>query len=260
MFRVSCCTFNVPGFSLEESLSLIHQTGFTTADVGAKGLAGELKQSLAAGDPFGYANQVAAAAARYALKLDELFVCTLIIDDQEVPITTPDPELRARMLDHFARLCRFAAAAGFQSIMIATDKAPDGMGEDQAWQLSVEMLSHMVNLAKKVGLVFNIEPTPFSLLTSPQKALQMAEDVPGLRFTLDYSHYIAAGFAQEEIEPLHRYLSHLHMRQAKPGQSQCYYDEGAIALPRLLQLLLNEDYSGNVAVEYIAARKNLCDG
>ena len=224
-------------------------------DIGAKGPNDQLKQCLAADDPEGYAAMVAREAARCNLTLAEFYVGTLLVDGREARITSPDAQLRARMLEHFALLCRFAATAGFRSIMINPDPVPVGMSEAEAWRLSAEMLAGMVQIARNCAIGFNIEPTPASLLTTPQKAVQMARDVPGLLFTVDYSQYISAGFTQAELEPLHEFLAHMHVCQAKPGAALCGDGDGVISFYRLLEVLFAAGYEGTVAVEYPGAVK-----
>ena len=79
----------------------------------------------------------------------------------------------------------------------------------------------------------------------------MAEEVPGLGFTLDYSHYVCAGFAQDEIAKMHKYMRHMHIRQATKGSRQEPIETGTIDFAQVTQLLLDQDFAGNLAMEHI---------
>lgn len=117
--------------------------------------------------------------------------------------------------------------------------------------VTVTMLKAFTDLAESHSLLFNIEPVDFSLLKTPDLACKMVEAVPGLGFTLDYSHYVSVGFPQDEIAKMLKHTRHMHIRQATKGSRQEPVETGTIDFAEVTQRLLDADFAGNLAMEYI---------
>jgi sugar phosphate isomerase/epimerase len=71
--------------------------------------------------------------------------------------------------------------------------------------ISLDTLPKMQEIAAGAGIGFTIEPHTGSLLVTPDTVLAMLKELPGLTLSLDYSHFIGAGFKPEELLPLHPY-------------------------------------------------------
>jgi len=61
----------------------------------------------------------------------------------------------------------------------------------------VERILSMVD-----GVVLLVEPHVKSSFESPQSALWLAEQVPGLGIVLDYAHFVCQGYTQAEVDIL----------------------------------------------------------
>jgi len=85
----------------------------------------------------------------------------------------------------------------------------------------------------------------------PADALRMAREVPGLAYTLDYSHFHAQGFLPEEVAPLHPYAVHMHIKQALPGVPKTLWHEGSIPYAKIIGQLAGSAWQGVLSSEYI---------
>jgi sugar phosphate isomerase/epimerase len=117
------------------------------------------------------------------------------------------------------------------------------------------MLTKMVEIATGRGVHLNVEPHVGSIVQDPHLALELAQEVPGLTYTLDYSHFISLGYKEEEVMPLHTHSQHMHARQAKPGAGGCVVAEGTIDFAAIVRRLLAEGWEGIIAMEYFAGRE-----
>ena len=250
LFKISCCAFNFVGLDLEEKLKLVANMAFDTVDLSAKS-GDELSQSRMIEEPVRYGAWVRDRAEASGLTLDELFICTILQDGDDVDLTTDDTTVRGHALGAFRQFCAFGQAAGFRSILVVPLAPAGDMDDATAWDNTVQMLRSFTQIAGEHGLLFNIEPVDFSLLKTPELACKMVQEVPGMGFTLDCSHWVSVGFAQEEIETMHPYTRHMHIRQATKGSRQEPIETGTIDFARVTQRLLDDDFSGNLAMEHI---------
>jgi sugar phosphate isomerase/epimerase len=97
----------------------------------------------------------------------------------------------------------------------------------------------------------SFEPHVQSITESPEDALKVVEQVPHLKLTLDYSHFLYLGYTDDQIEPLLPHTGHFHVRQARQGVLQCGASEGEINFERALSRLCELGYDGWVAFEYV---------
>jgi sugar phosphate isomerase/epimerase len=209
-------------------------------------------QQEAAAHPAALGQIARQTAARYELTLEELFICPVFVDGQRVEVNDPDEAKRKTLLTNFANLCAYAAEAGFRSIMGVPGVAQETLKPEEAWEISVEMLTKMVQIASDHGVRLNVEPHTGSIIQDPQLALKLAQEVPGLTYTLDYSHFISLGYKEKEVMPLHVYTWHMHARQAKPGAGGCAVAEGTIDFAVVVRQLMAEGWDGVIAMEYLA--------
>jgi sugar phosphate isomerase/epimerase len=77
------------------------------------------------------------------------------------------------------------------------------------------------------------------------------ELAPGLELTLDYTHFVAQGFEESEIEPLVPHTRHFHTRGASKGRLQTSLKANTIDYEKAVDALVAHGYKGFVSVEYI---------
>lgn len=251
MIELGCCAFNFGWLDLESALRLVSQMGFRYVDIGANSPTAQVNQEAAAADPARLGAEIREAARRHGLEPVELFVLTIHVDGQPVDVNHPDGALRRRLLQRFRGLCQCAAAAGMQSVLGLPGKLQPGWEAEQSWQVAAEMLTEMVAVARAEGVHFNLEAAKGSLLEHPAAALRMAQQVPGLGYTIDYGHFIGQGIAQEEVTPLFAYAPHIHGKQARPGYLKCMCHEGTVDYAAVIRELRARRWDGIIAMECI---------
>jgi sugar phosphate isomerase/epimerase len=254
MIELGCCAFVFGLRSLDEALRLVSSLGFRHVDVSAAdiGPRAQVDQQVAARHPLEEGRRLRQLARRYGLTLDELFLCPIFVNSRRVEANDPDVSKRTRLLEQFRRLCDYAAAAGLKSVMGVPGVPQEGLSPDRAWELSVRTLTHMVDIARGSGVRLNVEPHHGSIVEHPARAVQLALDVPGLTYTLDYAHFAMQAIPESEVFPLHAHTKHMHARQARPGKGGCPIEEGTIDFPAIIADLKTGDWDGVIAMEYFA--------
>jgi sugar phosphate isomerase/epimerase len=79
----------------------------------------------------------------------------------------------------------------------------------------------------------------------------MAEQVPGLGYTLDYAHFYGQSIPAAEVLPLHAHTRHMHGKPARPGVAKCLVHEGQIDLKTILRDLKKRAWNGVISMECI---------
>jgi hypothetical protein len=93
-----------------------------------------------------------------------------------------------------------------------------------------------------------VEPSPRSLLDSPEAIRAMCDEVPGLRITLDTGWSVYGGFDPLEVADL---ASHVQLRQAKPGVPQVHVDDdGDVDFAAVIAGFAALGYAGLFSAEY----------
>jgi sugar phosphate isomerase/epimerase len=151
----------------------------------------------------------------------------------------------------FPGLARFAAQAGFRSVMLLPGPIHSDLGRQRSLDLAVEGLTPLAEIAARNGVRLHLEADCDSCAHAPEGAEELCDRVPGIALTLDYSHFIFQGHAQREVERLHRLAGHLHVRQAAPGRIVESVAHGTIDYDRMLRGLKAAGYKGFFTVEYL---------
>jgi sugar phosphate isomerase/epimerase len=87
----------------------------------------------------------------------------------------------------------------------------------------------------------------------PELAMSLVERAPGVKFALDYSHFVVQYVPVERIHPLLPHTGTFHIRQAKPGKIQSRYREGSIDFVDIINRLKATGYKGCLTIEYVYA-------
>ena len=114
-----------------------------------------------------------------------------------------------------------------------------------------DQLRPLAERAARRGVRLRIEPHVESVTWSPELALRMLDEVPGLSFTVDHSHFVFHGMTYEQIAVMHPYGTHWHARQAALGQLQAGFDDGEIDFARIVSDLKVSGYDGIIALEVV---------
>lgn len=239
MLDFSCHTWAFTDLTLPEALGTIARLGFRYADIGS---GTNWNAARAAANPHKAAQEIRADLELFNLQPGDLYLM--------LPrISLPDDK-RQRELDLFRALVPFAVELGAPGITLSPGLAasPD---DDEAYDRAADALRQMVELGKEADLPVSVEPHLDSLAHTPEAALKLLDDVPGLALTLDWAHFVCQGAAHEEIAGLLPRARHVQIRQAAPKRLQTPFDQGQIDVNRFVADLLAAEYDGLVCIEYM---------
>jgi len=257
MIRIAGSTFAFGDMTLEASCDVLRELGFDLADVGASGwstFTTYVPQQVVGNpeDTDGEAARIRRVVDDKGLAISELFVC-----DFGQAVNHPDPEQRTRSRGLFEQFAAIAGKAGFESIMMLPGNVHEDLGQtyEQAFDMSVQEYTWMRDIAGAHDLQLNFEPCIMSIAVEPAQAIRLVEAVPGIGLTIDYAHQVQIGLGHDDIETMHPYARHFHVKQSAQGEFEVKpeADNGAIDFGRLMGKLQADGYDGVVTVEFVAA-------
>jgi sugar phosphate isomerase/epimerase len=199
-------------------------------------------------DVAGAAARIAADVAAAGLKISDVFVLPWT-DLETMAPNHPDAEERERsraLFDDMLELAVRLEAPGL-TILPGIDWPHDRASFDRA----VEELGWRAGQARSNGLRFSVEPHVGSVVATPALARSLAEAAPGVEMTLDYSHFVRQGLAEEEADVLIPFTRHVHVRGASSARVQESIRENALDFERILGALVDGGYDGYLTLEYV---------
>lgn len=257
MIRIAGSTFAFGDMALDASCDILRDLGFDLADVGASGwstFTAYVPQQVVENpeDADGEAARIRRVVDDKGIGVSELFIC-----DFGQAINHPDPEERKRSRGLFEKFAAIGGKVGFESIMMLPGNVHEDLGQsyEQAFDMSVQEYAWMRDIAGENNLQLNFEPCIMSIAVEPAQAIRLVEAVPGVGLTIDYAHQVQLGLGADDIEAMHPYAKHFHVKQSAPGEFEVKpdADNGAIDFGRLLGKLKTDGYDGVVTVEFVAA-------
>jgi sugar phosphate isomerase/epimerase len=248
--RLCCTDFSFPLLKHEQALAAIALLGFRGADIGLFEGHGHLKPSAELNRPSVNGAKLKRRLDGHGLKASDIFL-QIHAGFVEVAVNHPETKRRAFARDQFLRCLDYANAAGSAHLTLLPGVAFPGESRKKSLAHSAEELNWRVQQGRSAGLQVAVEPHVGSLIDTPERALELVGQVPGLGFTLDYAHFTRAGIPDARIEPLTRHATHLHARSARRGRLQAPMKENTIDFPRIIQALAKAKFSGWVALEYV---------
>jgi sugar phosphate isomerase/epimerase len=254
--RLSTGTDAFPTIPHEVTLELTARLGFAGHDLMMAGnrLSADnfttlrLEEMLAA--PRLWAGRIEERLARHGIVLSDLFASPRT-DLETMSQNHPDPAERGRGHEFFECVLEFAVELGAPGITM-----PPGIDwphEPHAESLARagEELGRRAAEARDRGVRYSTEPHVGSVCETPSDVLELCALAPGLELTLDYSHFLASGFSDADVEPLVPHARHVHARGAAEGRLQTSMRENTIDFERVVDVLREQDYEGFITVEYV---------
>jgi len=252
--RVSCSEYSFPAVpGQHERIGIVRLLGFELVD---------LALFLADGaelvaDPAAVVSGLRAALTSHGLTSEDLFLAIGATFDEIAP-NQRDRELRERGRREFAAAARVASDLGIPGITLLPGvtwvEDPDA-----GWEACVEELAWRVEQAAALGVQVRIEAHAGSIVPLPELAARLCADVPGLRLTLDLSHFELQAVTLDRMLTLVPLAGHLHVRAAKPGAIQVRWRDNETDFSALVGALGALGYPGAYCVEYVPMPKWRCD-
>lgn len=241
--KMALATWSFPYCSLSEVVGISKALGIDAVDMGIDYKASiDRKALLANPDATGAVLRDLNIAIpcfyyRFGNSLDERNIANLSYHEENV--------------QDFRKVVSFCLAAGIKTIFILPGVVNPGQTVENAIEISAWALNAFVAIAQEANLTLTFEPHVRSITESPQATLKLLDLVPGLKLTLDYSHFVCLGYRQEDIDPLASRAAHIHLRQAKPGELQAKYEHGTLNFPAMIGKLKDVGYDGYLVLENV---------
>ena len=252
--RISCSEYSFPAVpGQRERIGMVRLLGFELVDVAL---------FLADGgglvtDPAGIAAALRAALSEHGLTSEDLFLAVGESVEDIAP-NQRDRSLREQRRREFSAAVRVAQDIGIRGITIlpGVTWAED---HEASWAVCVEELSWRVEEAAAAGVETRIEAHAGSIAPVPELTTRLCDEVPGLRLTLDLSHFELQSVTLDRMLTLVPLAGHVHVRAAKPGAIQVRLRDNETDLAALVAALRATQYAGAYCVEYVPMQKWRCD-
>ena len=248
--QLSCADFSFPLLSHTAALKAISLLGVRGVDIGLFANRGHLRPEKELRNPEKSGTQLNRGLAKEGLKAADIFL-QLHDNFTDYAVNHPDAKRRQFARQQFARTLVYAAAAGSKHVTVLPGVTFKGETRHESLNRVAEELSWRVEQATAMGLTAGFEPHVGSIVDTPERALQLAQLVPGLGITLDYAHFTRVGIPDSRVQLLCSRATHFHARCACKGRLQSGLKQNTIDFRRALQALKQHHFKGWIALEYV---------
>lgn len=248
--RLSCGDHSFPLLPHEVALDLIATLGFEGLNLVIWGTRSEVRPDQVQDDVARWAGRLEERVRSRGLEFADV-VCIPADDYATIAMNHPDPAEQERSFAFFEDMLELTARLGAPGLtMLPGIDWPHEAHEDSLARVA-HALPRRIEAAKDKGVDYSIEPHLGSVCQTPADVAWLCDAAPGLELTLDYTHFIAQGFEEVEVDPLLAQTRHLHARGGANGRLQASNADSSIDYDRIVDLLRATDYEGFVAVEYV---------
>jgi sugar phosphate isomerase/epimerase len=247
--ELTCTSFSFPLLSFADAAKVIAVLGIPKLDVGAHEGASHIQPSLVEAQPREQAEAIRRAVGEAGLGVSDFFP-TFGHGFRDRPVNTADRAEREANRRRFRAIVEVGNVIGARGVTLLPGVIWDDLGRERSHELSIAELRQLVPIAHDAGLRLSVECHLESVAESPATAAALVEAVPGLQLTLDYSHFVAGGYAPEDVHPLVPLAGHFHARQARNGDLQANHADGTLDFDDIVGRLKRAGYAGDLCVEY----------
>ena len=252
--RISCSEYSFPAVpGQRERIGMVRLLGFELVDIALFLADGA---GLVA-DPAGIAAVLRTSLAEHGLASEDIFLAVGATVEEIAP-NQREPGLRELRRREFSAAVHVASELGIRGVTVLPGVT---WAEDPAssWAMCVEELAWRVEQAAALGVEVRIEPHAGSIAPVPELTSRLCDEVPGLRLTLDLSHFELQSVTLDRMLTLVPLAGHLHVRAARPGAIQVRWRDNETDFAALVAALRAAGYDGAYCVEYVPMPKWRCD-
>jgi sugar phosphate isomerase/epimerase len=248
--RLACGDHSFPLLDHEATIDLIAGMGFEGFDLALFGNRSHIRPEHIRGDIPGAARSLGRSIHRRGLEISDVF-CIPWTDFDVMAPNNPDPDERQASRSLFNDLVEFVLRIDAPGLTMVPGQDFTSLGHDRSLELAAAELQWRAERLAAEGRRFSVECHIGSVAASPVDVERLVGLAPDLQLTLDYTHFIAPGFSQLEIDRLAPFAGHVQIRGARPGMGQCSMKENTIDYEAVLDVLSANGYDGFLAVEYV---------
>jgi sugar phosphate isomerase/epimerase len=248
--KIACADFTWPLLAHDRTLALIRLLDIEGLDLGIFGNRSHVRPEMVRGDIPMWAGILRERIERAGLELADFFFQAWT-DFTVLAVNHPDSKQQDEARAIFADMLELARRLNAPGMTILPGVRFGDESWDSAIRRSAEALKWRVDAAAKHGIVLSVEGHLGSCVDTPEKLATLVERTPGLKLTLDYTHFISAGLADADVEPLLVHARHFHCRGAAKGQLQTTFEENTIDYRRILEKMQEIGYPGYFGIEYV---------
>jgi sugar phosphate isomerase/epimerase len=248
--HLACADDTFRLFEHEHICELIAMLGLEGVDVCVMEARSALSLDEVRADPAGWAGRLDERIRGRGLEVADVFVIPWTDFRRRAP-NHPDAGEREESWALFRDLLELAARLRSPGMTILPGIDWEDESHEDSLDRAAEELRRRVEQARERDVRLSIEPHLGSVASTPGRALELRERVPGLELTLDYSHFVYQGIPEADVEPLAAHARHYHVRGARKGRMQAPLRESATDFERMLDVAATTGYEGYFGLEYV---------
>ena len=248
--KLACADFTWPLLAHVPVLELIHLLDIEGLDLGLFGNRSHLRPETVRKDIPMWGGILRERIERTGLELADLYFQPWT-DFETMAPNHPDPHQQDEAWALFADMLELARRLDAPGITMLPGLQFPGDSWEVSVRRSAEALKRRIDAADRHGIRLSVEAHLGSHVDTPEKVARLVELTPGLTLTLDYTHFVYAGIAEAEIEPLLAHARHFHCRGGAPGRLQTTFEENRIDYERVIGRMRELGYPGYFAIEYV---------
>ncbi len=247
---LSCADFTFPLLPLDAAFQLVALLGVEGVDIGVFQGRSRLCPEKIKGREKAQAGETVSHLSDLGLKVSDVFIQTGCKHDER-SANHPVPKERQAGREVFLSALEFAVACQTTHMSGLPGMSYPGVPDDTSVKLAAEESSWRTEQAASAGLVYSVEAHVGSIIPTPKRALDFVRLGEKLSLTLDYGHFVHAGFSNEAIHPLLAHASHFHARGGAPEKLQAVMKENIIDFAHVARELQARNYPGWICLEYV---------
>jgi sugar phosphate isomerase/epimerase len=250
VMKLACADFTWPLLPHDRVLTLIRLLDIEGVDLALFGNRSHVRPEVVRSDIPMWSGILKERIERSGLELADFFWQPWT-DFETMAPNHPDPKQREDAAALFSDMLEMARRLGAKGMTMLPGIRFGDKSWEESIQRSAEALKWRVDAAAKIGIALSVEGHLGSNVDTPEKLAHLVELTPGLKLTLDYTHFTSVGIPDAEIEPLLAYARHFHCRGAAKGKLQTIFQENTIDYRRVITRMQEIGYNGCFAIEYV---------
>mgnify|MGYP005856796483 CR=1 FL=1 len=247
--KFACADFTFPLLPHDRVLDLISMLGFEGVDIGLFEDRSHLWPSKVFANLKRSGRELGDKLKSRGLKPADIFLQTAM-DFVSVAPNHPDKKVREKARELFLKTLEYTAECEGKHVSALPGVYFDEESREDSFKRCCEELAWRCESAEKYRIVFSVEAHLGSISPTPEDALKLVRETPGLTLTLDYTHFVKLGIPDNEIEPRIQYASHFHARGAAKDRLQTSVKESSIDYSRIVKIMKETNYPGYIGIEY----------